>query len=175
MGYKIFDYKDIHTHIPGEDRVMSVDFTRPFPDIPPEQAITIGVHPWYADSNIDWISFEKALTDPRVVGIGEAGLDAVKGPALDVQIPVFEKQIVLSQKYNLPLIIHSVRNNHRILELKKFFKPVVPWIIHGFRGKPEEAKKLLNAGLHLSLGTLHNLEVARILHPNIHHETDLLF
>lgn len=171
----IFDYKDIHSHVEGSDRVMSVDFGKGgMPEgIPEGQAVTVGVHPWRADNEIDWDAFEKSLLHPGVVGVGEAGLDSVKGPSMERQLEVFERQIELSEKTGLPLVIHSVRNNHRILELKKKYSPKMPWIIHGFRGNIKEARQLIGAGIHISLGRYGKIgELSALPAAFIHFETD---
>lgn len=171
--WKIFDYSDIHTHVGSPDSVLSVNFTTDPLPADTTQAFTLGVHPWNAGDDVDWEAFENVLADNRVVGIGEAGLDSLRGPDMEIQLKVFDRQIALAEKHSLPLVIHSVRNNHRILELMKRHNPSVPWIIHGFRGKPEEARRLLEAGLHLSLGAVHNLAVTTLPYPTqIHHETD---
>lgn len=170
---KLFDYGDIHSHVGGEDRVLSVDFsTGKLPELP-TQAFTLGVHPWNAHRPVDWEAFEAALSHSGVVGIGEAGIDKLRGPSVSEQMPVFLRQVELSEKYGLPLVIHSVRANHLILELKKRLHPTMPWVIHGFRGAPAEARQLMEAGLHLSLGKRSNPEVAAMSpSPFIHFETD---
>ena len=171
--WPIFDYPDIHSHIEGEGRVLSVDFTAIPSGFVPSGPFTLGIHPWHADSDIDWNKFEEMLRLPAIVGIGEAGLDSIKGPSMDIQLPVFEKQIELADKYNLPLVIHSVRNNHVILKLKKELKPHVPWIIHGFRGNTEAARQLIDAGIHLSLGKRSGIgDVTALNRDFIHYETD---
>lgn len=171
--WAIFDYPDIHSHVPGDGRVQSVDFTVDKLPSDPSQPFTLGVHPWNADKEVDWEAFGLALSDPRIVGIGEAGLDALRGPGQQVQKEVFERQIALAEKFGLPLVIHSVRSNHLILQLKKLHNPSVPWIIHGFRGKAEEARRLMENGIHLSLGHRHDEDVATLPFPELlHRESD---
>ena len=48
-----------------------------------------------------------------------------------------------------------------LLAEKKKLHPQVPWVIHGFRGKPQEAEQLLKAGLYLSFGEHYNVETLR--------------
>ena len=57
-----------------------------------------------------------------------------------------------------PLIIHQVKALQEILYLKKKFHPAQPWLIHGFRGKPELAQQLLATGIDLSFGVHYNEE-----------------
>ena len=69
----------------------------------------------------------------------------------------------LSEKNSLPLILHVVKAFPEIIALKKELKPRQPWIIHGFRGKPELAKELHRHGFFLSLGERHNPDAAAII------------
>lgn len=66
---------------------------------------TVGVHPEYAAQNIDWDRFEELLKQPKVVAIGECGLDYHQNydPA---QRQVFERQLEIARKFDLPLSIH---------------------------------------------------------------------
>ena len=50
----IFDFNDIHSHTPGEGRVLSVDVTDPadVARLMPGQYFTVGVHPWNSDKPI---------------------------------------------------------------------------------------------------------------------------
>ena len=70
----------------------------------------VGWHPVDAidctEKDLEWI--ESLAAHPKVVGIGETGLDYHwdKSPR-DVQQEVFRKQIRLAQKVNLPIIIHN--------------------------------------------------------------------
>lgn len=66
---------------------------------------TVGIHPEFAGKNIDWEIFEKLTQQPKVVGIGECGLDYHNGYD-PLQKPLFEKQLEIARKYNLPLTIH---------------------------------------------------------------------
>lgn len=71
---------------------------------------TIGIHPnEYDDMTEENIKFmEINLTNPKIVGIGEIGLDYHYGnDNKDIQIEFFKKQIALAKKYNKPIVIHS--------------------------------------------------------------------
>lgn len=67
---------------------------------------TVGIHPIDGiDSLQDWNQFEELIKQPKVVGIGECGLDYHH--AYDPrQKPLFEKQLAIARKFNLPLSIH---------------------------------------------------------------------
>ena len=97
-------------------------------------------------------------TDPRVVAIGEAGLDGLRGTSDDVQEAVLRRQIELSETVGKPLVIHCVRRYDRMLHLQREMRPQQPWIWHGFRGKPELARQILAASPrnYISLGERFN-------------------
>ena len=58
----------------------------------------------------------------------------------------------LSHIREVDAIVHVVRAFDRIIHLKKSLKPAQKWLIHGFRGGPEQARQLLGCGFSLSLG-----------------------
>jgi TatD DNase family protein len=79
-----------------------------------------------------------------------------------VQAEYFERQIVIAEKYEKPVIIHCVGYFNELMALKKQINPTQMWIIHGFRGKPQLAVQLLKAGFFLSFGEKFNAESVRI-------------
>ena len=56
------------------------------------------------------------------------------------------------------LVIHAVKAYDDIIRIHKAERPKQPWIIHGFRGKPETAGQLIREGLYLSFGEYYNHE-----------------
>jgi TatD DNase family protein len=49
-----------------------------------------------------------------------------------------------------------------LIAIRKKVLPSVPWVIHGFRGKPELARQLLELGFYLSYGEKFNVDSLRI-------------
>ena len=151
------DYKDIHTHrkefAACGDCIVSVT-----PDDVLEVGGTysVGIHPWDSGEPISLSQLKKLVEyarDPRVVAIGECGFDRLRGGSVDRQTALFDFHAKLAKRVGKPLIIHSVRSDDLVLSAAKRHRPKTgEWIIHGFRGKPERAKRLLEAGLSLSLG-----------------------
>ncbi len=134
-----------------------------------------GVHPWYSEDADPQINFlQEIANDPRIVAIGETGLDKLKGPGLDIQKEVFTKQAQLAEKLQKPLIIHCVKAWDELLHLKKTMHPNQPWIIHGYRGKPELTKQLISHGFFFSIGERFNADSVReIPIDRLFCETDL--
>lgn len=118
--------------------------------------LSVSLHPWYLSAEnlqaqINWM--EHCLSsDPRVIAVGEAGLDKLCDTPLPLQQEAFQAAIELSEKYRFPLLIHAVKATAELLTLQKKYRPAQPWIIHGFRGKKELAEDLLRHGFYLSFG-----------------------
>lgn len=167
-------FRDIHTHNldAGPDAIINLPFGA---DIPAEGAYSMGIHPWDTESTTD-ADIERLAAiarDERIVAIGECGLDALRGATLDRQEQIFLQQAAISEAVGKPLIIHAVRTHGRIAELRRRLKPAQKWIIHGFRGKPQLARQLLDAGCDISLGALFNPAVPSVVPPGrLHAETD---
>lgn len=155
----IMFYIDIHTHnIPADDRIAIVNSSTEHSDSLMRSA---GMHPWdiqpCPDEQINVIERASALAS--VVAIGECGIDKLKSPAsIKEQKRVFEAQALIAEKSRKPLIIHCVKAQEEIIAIKRNIKPSTAWIIHGFRGKPEQAAQLLKEGFYLSYGEKFNAE-----------------
>lgn len=166
-------FANIHAHGAelSADTVLSIS---PGDAMAPEGYYSIGIHPWDTPATADALrQLEEAVkTDPRVVAIGEAGLDKLRGAPLDEQERVFEAQIELAERLGLPLIIHCVRALDRLLRLRKRH-PSGQWILHGFRGGEATARQLLDAGIDLSFGARYNEAAYAATPPSRrYHETD---
>lgn len=156
---------DLHTHrmqhLPGEAVVNC------FPEtFRPEKGeyYSVGWHPWHVSTPIrDIRTLLLQLRHPQVAAVGEAGLDKLAAAPLALQQEVFAAQARLAEEVRKPLIIHLVRAVPEILKLKHDLHPDMPWIIHGFRGKPSVADELLRHGLYLSFGEKYCPETLRTL------------
>jgi TatD DNase family protein len=116
---------------------------------------SIGIHPWYLTrGNSDELSvaLRNTLGHQLVIALGEAGFDALRGPALSVQYDAFIFQARLAEELDKPMIIHSVRLWDVLRKTKEKINPRVKWVVHGFRGKAKLASDLVSDGFMLSLG-----------------------
>lgn len=172
---KISDFKDIHSHTPGEGRVLSVDITDPgdVARLAEGQYFTVGVHPWHADAEVDWALFMKLLASPYCVGMGECGLDRRRGPAMEVQERVLRRQLDIAAEAHVPVVLHIVGALDRLLALRKEYGCDELWIVHGFRGKAATARQLAAARIGISLGVRFNADVPDVVDSAlIYRETD---
>lgn len=134
-----------------------------------------GIHPWYCDEAEPQLNFLKEIAgDERIVAIGEAGLDKLRGPDMDIQKYFFSEQIKLSEQLQKPLIIHCVKAWEEILLLQKTYKPTQPWIIHGYRGKLELTRQLAAHNFLFSIGERFNADSLKVIPFNkLFCETDV--
>jgi len=117
----------------------------------------IGWHPVDAidmtPDDLDWIE-ELAKTHPKVVALGEMGLDYHwdKSPK-EVQHRVFREQIRLARKLGLPIVIHNREAHADIVAILKEEKAYdVGGVMHCFSGSWETAKQCLDMNFYLSFG-----------------------
>lgn len=152
---------DIHTHTPAPDALLSVE---PHDFCPqPGQRYSVGIHPWNTlslpDNALD--TLRRAAQHPQVAAIGETGLDRLRGAGLEHQADIFGAHIDLARQLGKPVIVHCVRAYDLLLDVLKSHSPGVPVVIHGFRGKPQLAARLLGAGCCLSYGERFNPDALR--------------
>lgn len=145
---------DIHTHriTNNASDIVSISADDYTPHI---KACSIGIHPWHISP--DWQDqidrIRNLASAPNVYMIGECGLDNVRLTAsTEEQETVFRHHIDISEQARKPLIIHCVKSIDRLIAIKKQIQPQQTWILHGFRGKPQQAVQLLAQGIELSFG-----------------------
>ncbi|MBE6304271.1 MAG: hypothetical protein E7089_10150 [Bacteroidales bacterium] len=151
---------DLHTHKKDEEGYLFIlnCAAEKAEDI---KNISIGLHPWDIDE--DWPQkiqeISKKATTENVKAIGECGIDKIGSRATtETQTEVLKAHIELSEQLQKPLILHIVKGQEIIMQLHKKSRPTQAWIIHGFRGKPEQAQQYIAAGFYLSYGTKFNKE-----------------
>lgn len=120
---------------------------------------TVGIHPHHADKlEPDW---EKKLEDlaknKKVVAIGETGLDCFNYESNGItdrtlQENLFRKQIEISIKHKLPLMIHNRQAGEDILKILIEYKNNLlnpPGLFHCFSGDLDFLKKVLDLGFYI--------------------------
>ena len=110
---------------------------------------TAGVHPHDAKDGIDGLA--ELLEHPRVVAVGECGLDYhYDNSPRDVQRRVFAQQIELAHEHQLPLVIHSRSAWEDTFEMLDVHGIPANTVFHCFTGGPAEAEWALERGVTLS-------------------------
>jgi TatD DNase family protein len=92
-----------------------------------------------------------ALSTPKVVAIGEIGLDYYwpENPGRALQKRCFRDHMALAQELNLPVIVHDREAHADSLAIVKEF-PQVRGVFHCYSGAVEDAKTLVRLGWSLS-------------------------
>jgi TatD DNase family protein len=122
----------------------------------PELFFSVGLHP--LDATL-WKKAmgaqirELALSDKRVVAIGEMGLDFFKADNQEWQIDVFRSQLAIAKELDLPVIIHcrdAAEVMHRVCQ--EFWQEVgaVRGVMHCWAGTPAETQLFLDLGFYVS-------------------------
>lgn len=116
---------------------------------------SIGTHPHYADKEpeITTADLVKLTNHPKVVAIGEAGLDYFRNnSSVEGQEQGFRRHIAAARETGLPLVIHSREADDdmaRILE-EESAKGAFPFVLHCFTGGPDLAKRGVALGGYVS-------------------------
>lgn len=148
---------DAHTH--HQERMGAV-INSSFQDFKPQAGLfySLGIHPWDIIAGCDLEKNLKAVETlaaecEQVVAIGECGVDSLTTAPIEVQLKVFERHIELSERLRKPLIIHSVRSSNDIMASYRKHKPVMPWVIHGFRSNVNVLRTFLSGeNIYISVG-----------------------
>ena len=134
---------------------------------------TAGIHPDqatnYTANDLDIL--EEFIKTHKVYAIGECGLDYywVKDN-IDKQKELFEAQIKLAIKYDLPLVIHSRDAIYDTYELLSKYKGMIKFVMHCYSSSKEMAFRFIELGGMISLGgpvTFKNAKVSKEVAKNI--------
>ncbi len=161
---KTLEEKEVGTITVGTDYETSAEAVRIAP-ISENLFASVGFHPSDAvKKTFDLEKFSELASKPKVVAIGECGLDYFRIDAADtatknLQKEIFIKQIDLAIEKNLPLILHvrpqkgtmdAYEDVLEILEKLVEVRPRPRGDVHFFVGTPEIAERFLKLGFYLS-------------------------
>ena len=116
---------------------------------------SIGIHPWFIVEErveVDLAIIESKLEEVNCLAVGECGLDKRIEVPMELQQMVFERQLLLAQKYQKPVVIHCVAAFQELIAIKKKLNISVPILIHGFSKNIQVAKQLVDNGFYISFG-----------------------
>ena len=118
-------------------------------------AAAIGVHPHECVQvpEEDWATSERLARDPRVVAVGETGLDFhYDHSPRDVQIASFRRSIRIAKDAGKPVVVHVREADDACAEvLEAEGVPPAGGVIHCFTGDWPRARRYLDLGLYLSV------------------------
>ena len=128
----------------------------------------VGVHPENLEGlPDDMLTQLAALTGhPKVVAIGETGLDYHRDIPREEQRRVFEEQLRLSLELKMPIVVHDREAHGDVFDLLRKYRPNA--LVHCFSGSVELMREAVRLGCVISLGGVvtfknarHSVEVAR--------------
>ena len=129
---------------------------------------TVGIHPHEADEHphIDTAKLLSRAAHPRVVGIGETGLDYYYDHSDRAQQQKsFRSHIVASRETGLPLIVHTrdAEEDTASILADEMGKGAYPGVIHCFTASGAFADKALELGFYISISGIVTFKNARDL------------
>lgn len=177
MSRQLSKYSDIHSHDRAQaltgDTVVNIT---PGETMLPGGTYSVGIHPWDSTRPVSLSTLKHLVAmahDPRVVAIGEAGFDRLRGGDMNCQTSLFYFQAKLADRVGKPLIIHCVRAYDLLLKAAAHMHPTQGmWIVHGFNRNVVLARQLLDAGLDLSMPQTRLNKYAGLPSDRLHTETD---
>ncbi len=136
----------------------------------------LGIHPLYTPGaqQEDLHTLDAELTlrqgDPRLVAVGEIGLDffvpALLEPAAKAKQEAFYRaQLKLANRHGLPVILHVRRSADQLLKHLRALAPPGGWrgIAHAFNGSEQQAQAFIQLGFKLGFGGAVTYDAARQL------------
>ena len=123
----------------------------------PQFYATVGIHPHDAAkaSKADFDRLAELLSHPKVIALGEIGLDYhYDFSPRETQTSVFIQQMEIAAAAKKPIVIHTREAwDDTAALLEKHWKPHgIGGIMHCFSGGPDEARRALDLGFYLSFG-----------------------
>jgi TatD DNase family protein len=120
---------------------------------------TAGVHPHEAKGGMDGL--EALLGDPEVVAVGECGFDLhYEHSPRDAQREVFAAQVALALTHDLALVIHTREAWPETFDVLAATGVPERTVFHCFTGGPDEARRCLDLGAHLSFSGIVTFKTA---------------
>jgi TatD DNase family protein len=134
-------------------------------DAHPQFVATVGVHPHDAAKATPetWQRLEELLAHPKVVAVGEIGLDYhYDFSPRDVQREVFAEQLRIATRHHKPIVIHTREAWDDTIALLK--EQPATGIMHCFTGNVAQAEQSLALGFYISFGGVVTFPKATELH-----------
>ncbi|MDR2858674.1 MAG: TatD family hydrolase [Novosphingobium sp.] len=129
---------------------------------------SVGIHPHEADAHADLgaMALAEAAGHPRVIGIGETGLDYYYDHSdRATQQALFRTHIGVARETGLPLIVHTrdAEDDTARIIAEEMEQGAFPALIHCFTASADFARKMLDHGLSISLSGIVTFKNAKDL------------
>ncbi|MBT5874368.1 MAG: TatD family hydrolase [Candidatus Latescibacteria bacterium] len=130
---------------------------------------TVGIHPGEVSDakDADFEEISRIADHPRVVGIGETGLDFHwDTSAVDTQIDFFRQHIRLARSTDLPVVVHDRDAHDAVLSVLNEEDASAGVVLHCFSGDEVMATVAARAGYYLGFGgivTFKNVSLGNVI------------
>ncbi len=134
---------------------------------------TVGIHPHEAEEEGSDVTVEKLLelaSHPKVVGIGETGLDYFyEHSPRDIQKQSFRIHIEAARQSGLPLIVHTRNADQDTIDIltEEYAKGAFTGVIHCFSSGWEVAEKSMEIGFYISISGIVTFKAAKDLQEHV--------
>lgn len=128
----------------------------------------LGIHPMYVDGLNDETEalallrevLLQNINDPKLVAIGEIGLDGfVKNSDRDRQVRFYKAQLKLAREFDLPVILHVRHAQDTVIKYLRQFS-IQNGIAHAFNGSFSQADAYIKQGMKLGFGGMMTFDTA---------------
>ncbi|WP_028487262.1 TatD family hydrolase [Thiomicrorhabdus chilensis] len=131
----------------------------------------LGLHPWFVDHNSfsSLVHLESLLENESIHALGEIGLDFSKDYAntKSLQLEIFELQLKLALRFDLPVSLHVYKAHNEMLALLKQYP--VKGVLHGLGASIQIAQAYLDLGLLFGVNAVILRSNARRYHQLVSH------
>lgn len=129
---------------------------------------SVGIHPHEADAHSDMgeAALLEAAAHPKVIAIGETGLDYYYDHSdRETQKELFRRHISVARETGLPLIVHTreAEEDTYAIMAEEMEKGAYPALIHCFTASADFGRKVLGLGLTISLSGIVTFKNAKDL------------
>lgn len=159
MPIKLQEYINIHSHsickknTTGIINLFAHQFSKEL--MIEGQYYSIGLHPLHINGKT-FSTFEKTISDninnPQIIALGESGLDRRYSTDIQLQMTVLEKHSLISERNEMPVIIHCVRSYNDLISVRNSANARMPWILHAYYGNIQTTAQLLKHNIYFSFG-----------------------
>ena len=132
--------------------------------------IALGLHPYFIaqHSFSDLDVLDQQLEFSRPSAVGEIGLDfMLTDTDRDKQLYLFEQQVKLAIKHQLPIIVHCRKAHDQVASLVRKLSFKNGGIIHAFSGSLQQAQNYIELGFVLGLGGALTFDRAKAMHKMV--------
>lgn len=130
-----------------ETSKIAIDISKQFEAV----YASVGIHPGYVNES-NHLDLDYLYNNEKVIAVGEIGLDFYwQDDNKELQLKVFEEQILKAITLNLPVIIHTRKSFNETYEIVKKYQGKITGVFHCFSSNLEDAKKVIELGFYIGI------------------------